>query len=411
MTGYRKSLLAFLAFVILFEGFVIAVGDVRRPHWGDEWHFQNTIKRFGKEISLDTIKHYEEMSTPLPFIVYALWGRAFGFELHDLRWLSVIIAIITYLIFHRLLFLLLNSRRAVFWGAVFLAAHPYMIGFSIFVYTDMMAVLFLILCCLAHTGRRPVLFGLSMAMAILSRQYMAFLTIAAGLYYLLEYVQSKKAFPLKMLISCLASTVPYWLLVALWGGISPDNSLRAVYLGDELRFQPIILTLYVCLLFAYHFPLLIFFLKDFYSDYKMILASLVCSVFYLIFPVGPTKPSIDVGIPTVGLFHRFLKITLREEILVQVAFYMLFLLALPVLFYVLRDCYVRWRQRRLDIRLLLDLSIISFLAVMPFSYLGWEKYFMPVVPLMILRTLLIGSGRAAGKNSEELVAPIRPPRR
>jgi len=37
----------------------------------------------------------------------------------------------------------------------------------------------------------------------------------------------------------------------------------------------------------------------------------------------------------------------------------------------------------------MDLSIISFLLIMPFSYLCWEKYFLPMLPLAMMSILLI----------------------
>ncbi len=389
MTGYKKSLLIFLAFLIIFEGFVIVVGDLRRPHWGDEGHFRDSIEYIGQDIGLETIKHYEEMSTPLPFVAYALWGQWFGFDLFHLRWLSIIVAFACYLIFHRLLYITIANDRAVLLGAIFLVVQPYMIGFSIFVYTDMWAILFVILGLLAHVRQRPVLLGVAMAMAILSRQYMVFFTIAAVLYYLLDYWRSREFLSIKMLVACVVATLPYLALVILWGGPSPDNQLRQVYLGRGLYFQPIVVTLYLCLLLAYHLPLLVFYLKRFYTDVRVLVASVILSAWYFIFPVGPTQPSIDVGIPTVGLFNRFLRVTLGDGFLVQVAFYLCFLLALPVFLFFVRDCYTRWRAREFDLAFMMDLAILSFFVVMPFSYLGWEKYFMPAVPLVILRLLLL----------------------
>ena len=108
-----------------------------RPYWGDEIHFVETINRFGKNMGLNTIKHYNEMSTPLPFMLYALWGRIFGFEIHILRILSVIIAVATYILFHWLLFLIFGNIKVASLTSAFLVLHPYMVGFSVFVFTDM----------------------------------------------------------------------------------------------------------------------------------------------------------------------------------------------------------------------------------------------------------------------------------
>lgn len=399
MTRYRKSLAFFLAFVIVFHLAVIMVGNMIRPdwgHWGDEWHFQNTIKRFGEDISLYSLKHYEEMSTPLPFLAYALWGRMVGFELFDLRILSLITALITYLVFHRLLFVLIKDDRKVLWGAILLVVQPYMVGFSIFVYTDMIAILFLLLAVFGHVRRRPVILGLCLALAILSRQYMAFLAIAGAIYFLLEYFITKRRDSLAMLGAALLSTVPYLALAIWWGGLSPDSSLRQRYLDEGLFLHPEVVSLYVSLIVIYLFPLLIYYMRKFYCGLTVWVVALIGSAYYVIFPVGPSKPSLEVGITTVGLFHRLLRYLVGQGFWEHAVFYLGFVLAVPVIFSLGNDVIQRCRQHLCDNKLFLDLAVISFLVVMPFSYLGWEKYFLPVVPLLILRILMSRRWTAPG---------------
>ncbi|UCD62659.1 MAG: glycosyltransferase family 39 protein [Candidatus Zixiibacteriota bacterium] len=394
MIQYRKALILFLTFVILFELMVIAVGTAARPswsHWGDEWHFQNTIKRFGEEISLYNLKHYEEMSTPLPFLAYALWGRLFGFELFPLRTFSLLVALITYLLFHRLLFVASGSAASAFWGSALLIGQPYMIGFSIFIYTDMLAILFLISACLAHMKGRATWMGVSLALALLCRQYIGFLVLAVAVYHILRYLSLRQKKDLQMLAGCVQACVPYAALVFYWGGLSPDSSMRTRYLDEGLYYHPAVLSLYVGLLFVYLWPLLALRWRLLFRDYKAWLIALISSVFYLVFPVAPSKPSVDVGIFTVGLFHRALRFVWNDETFVQVVFYVSFVLAFPVLACVVHSLVQKLRARRFDFALMLDLSIVSFFIVMPFSYLGWEKYFLPVVPLVILRLVLSGT--------------------
>ncbi|UCE23307.1 MAG: glycosyltransferase family 39 protein [Candidatus Zixiibacteriota bacterium] len=391
MKQYRKSLVVFLAFIIVFELLVILVGDLARPswsHWSDEWHFQNTIKRFGNEISLYNLKHYEEMSTPLPFLIYALWGRLVGFDLFHLRMFSVIVALLTYVIFHRLLYVYLKDGLKAFWGAAFLAAQPYMIGLSIFVFTDMMAILLLLVTLYAHVKRKALLFGVFMALAILSRQYLAFLTLAAGIYYAVEFAHSRGKQSIRMLLACVISAIPFALLALWWGGPTPANTLQLRYLDYGFVYHAFALSLYICLIVIYLFPLILVSLRRLYTDYRILVAALVGSAYYFIFPVQPTQPTINVDIATVGLFHRLLKATLGGEMLIHSVFYVCFLLAMPVVIHLLVDCYLRLRRRILDRQFYLDLAIISFFFVMPFSYLSWEKYFMPAVPLFVLRAAM-----------------------
>jgi hypothetical protein len=110
---------------------------------------------------------------------------------------------------------------------------------------------------------------------------------------------------------------------------------------------------------------------------------------YWLFPVRPCAPQTDANISTVGFFHKFLRLIIGKQALEDTAFYMTFLLGLPVAFYFLRDAYLKWKTRTFDFSFLLDISILTFLLVMPFSYLCWEKYFLPLLPLATVRILLI----------------------
>src|SRR5437667_2479703 len=73
VNGRWRSRAGLVAFLVGFESLVVLLG-LGRPYWGDEAHFVQTIRRFADGITLDTLRHYPEMSTPLPFVLYAVWG-------------------------------------------------------------------------------------------------------------------------------------------------------------------------------------------------------------------------------------------------------------------------------------------------------------------------------------------------
>ena len=106
---YKYHILLFVS-LFLFEGIVFYFG-ANRPYWGDEAHFVETISQFGKDMNIYTIKHYNELSTPLPFFLYSLWGRIFNFDIQTLRIFSVVIAISTYLLFYKLIFSMFNNIK------------------------------------------------------------------------------------------------------------------------------------------------------------------------------------------------------------------------------------------------------------------------------------------------------------
>ncbi len=382
---YKQSLLLVLIVFIMFESLVIIVGDLNREPWGDEHHFYQTVIQFGTDFSISTLTHYNEMSGPFPFLVYSSWGRVFGFDLFVLRLLSILIALASYTIFHRLLHSIFKSGIIAIIGTTFLMVHPYMIGFSIFVFTDGITILLLILALFGIHKNNMSLYTLSMTAALISRQFAIFFLIASVLYFLLNRSPENK----KMLAASLLSLLPFLRLVWLWGGFSPDNAWRMMYLDDGFTYHVNYLILYICLLIVYLLPFVVWNWKKIYSNKTTIIVSVILSFFYWLFPIGPSKYDIANNTFTVGLFNKLLVWINPADWFDQAIFYICFLLGLPILITIVQSLWNAIKQKQINAAMLLDLSIVSFLLIMPFSYLGWEKYFVPLVPFMVIRLLLL----------------------
>ena len=391
MKKYHKSLLLFLIFLFVFEGTVIYVAGLKRPYWGDEAHFVKTIRQFGEEISLQRIKNYNEGAAPLTFIVYSIWGRIFGFEIHILRIFAVIIAFATYISFHYLLFSLFQNSKIAFLATTFLVINPYMIGLSIFVFTDMLAILFLLAFCISISKSKPIIFALSSACALLTRQYLVFLIAAAGLYYLIKFFKKKNRYALYMLLSLFISVLPLAFLLFLWKGPGPPEALKYWYPKERFVFHISYLIQYTCLLFVYLLPIILLRWNYFYTNKKKMLWCSAMSLLYWLFPIVPSRLTLEqTHFVTIGLFHRFLKLILKNQFLEHSIFFVAFFAGLPVVFYFFRDCYTKWKESDFSYLFFLDLSIIVFLIIMPFAHLNWEKYILPLVPLASMRILFIG---------------------
>lgn len=390
MTTYKKSALTLLMIIILFEVTVAFIGNIAdRPGWGDEVRFHETIIKFGDSITLDKLKQYHQMSTPLPFIIYAYWGRLFGFDLFPLRILSIILAILTYMMFHRILYETTGNNKLSFLGTLFLVVHPYMVGLSIFVFTDMPAILSLLISYWGLRNNRYLIFTIFLTLSILSRQYMLFIIPAIIVYDFMNWIKNKKISDFKTTLASFIATIPYLLLILFWGGTSPDNDLRQLYLTDGFFFKFNVLFLYIALLFVYLLPYYFFTWRRFYKDKIILGLSLLISFLYFLFPVTPSKYSVDIGVLTVGLFHKGLVYLFNSNTIIQIIFYISVLLGLPILLTFIKESYEHIKQKKLDSNLQLDLIIIFFFIVLPFSYLGWEKYFMPLLPFVIIKLSLI----------------------
>jgi len=234
MKAYFKSFLLFFSLLIFFEVIVLYFG-LNRPLWGDETHFVSTIKHFGNDKSITTIKHYNEMSAPLPFILYSIWGRIFNFNIQTLRLFSLIIAFITYLLLHRLIYSIFRDNKIALLTTAFVVLNPYMVGLSVFVFTDMLPILFMIISCFAIRNQYPSVLSISLSCCLLCRQFFIFFVLAVGLYYFIKYIKSESQDTTNiffMLLSCMISLIPLAILIFLWKGLSPINDLRNMYLDE-----------------------------------------------------------------------------------------------------------------------------------------------------------------------------------
>jgi hypothetical protein len=384
--SFPRALILLIAFLLLYETILYIGVGLRQPLWADEGHFIETIQQFDRDISLKQLQTYDEMSTPLPFVTYALWGKIAGFQPHQLRLLSLIIALFTFITFF--IFYQMSSKRPdiSLLLTLFLIFQPYILGLTVFVYTDMLALFFLALTLIAFHNRKPVLLAISVAGALLCRQYFIFLPASLGIYYLLHLITKRPGNSRQMMIATLVSLIPILLLFMLWQGFSPQNQLRQLYLQQKLHFHPNFLILYICLFAIYLFPLILYRWKSYYLNRNKMLTALFISPLYFLWPVIASEPAQSVGVFTVGFFHKFIRLIVGSS-LEQLVFYIAFLLSLPAVLSIIQDTYRKIKDRNFIGDLFIDLSIILFLIIMPFSYLNWEKYFIPVIPLAIIQII------------------------
>ena len=373
---------------------------IDRPLRADEPHFVGTIIQFGTTpLSIDLLTHYNEMSGPVPFVLYGAWGRMFGFEPQTLRLFSIIVAVATYV----LLFWFLHSEtgdlRLSALGTAFVALHPYMLYLSLFVYTDMLAILCLIGAIAAVRRERPVWLALALCGAVLNRQYLLFATGAAGAYFLARWIRHRQRRDMVQLLAVATSVVPLSGLCVLWRGLCPDGNLKHIYLDKHPSFHVSSLVLYVSLMSIYLSPVLAARWREFFGSKKpAIVAASLCWLYWL-FPVAASPIAAESGF-RVGMLHLTLHQMFNSETLEHAVFFTGFAGGLAVVTALGIDAWHRWREGRIDFQFFLDLTAFAFLAVMPCSYLHWEKYFMPLVPVLMLRILFVPFRDAAVSAGE-----------
>lgn len=147
---------------------------------GDEVHFHPTVISFSQGITLEKIRTYNELVTPLTFLVYGVWGKLVGTELHNLRILSILSGAAT----HLSLFAYLKKyfRGKLLWGLILIwLLNPYVIGFNVVVFTDVISNLLIILFLIFFTERRYIQVALVTSLMLYTRQYNLVLIVAAAL--------------------------------------------------------------------------------------------------------------------------------------------------------------------------------------------------------------------------------------
>jgi hypothetical protein len=183
-----------------------------------------------------------------------------------------------------------------------------------------------------------------------------------------------------------------------WQGFGPDNDARREYLRHGLAFKMPGLMLYLALLAVYLAPIIAWWRVP-VNRISMAIAVVVL-LSYPVWPVVAADAQLAAGIPTAGFLHRVVS-SLRSPV-IEHSFWAI---AAAIGAMIAANLAVRLRRAVVDanghVDAFLCLSVLSFLFVMPFSYMYWEKYFMPLLPLA---TLAVVNGATVCAEAEQAAA-------
>ena len=389
--AYQISLLVMVVFLLGIFGGALFVLGYDHPYWGDEEHFAATVRFFISTPWSQAVQDYPELTGPLSYLLYAGWGRVFGDSLPVLRLLSLVLGFAAALIFHRLAYEQTSNPLLALLAGVWLFINPYVIGSSLFVFTDISALFFLVLAVWAALRSRPLAFLAAAAAALLTRQYLIFFVAVVGGYSAFRWLVHKERPALWMAISSVLSCLPLSALVVVWGGLSPVTGRQLWLHGTSgLAFYPFYLTNYLSTFPVYAFPFLIMAQRSIFRSINRWMIAIVLSAYYFFFPVAPSwVTQIETELHTIGYFHRLVKLISSSSTIEHIIFYLLFVIGINCLLFLIEDAWKRLRLRQMDSELLLDLAGISYFVVMAFSFHVWEKYLLPVLPLLSLRLLMV----------------------
>jgi len=367
------------AYALIYCIALIRVFGFQYKPWTDEEHFYFTILDFIDKPTLYTLKHYEEMSGPLPFILYGIWGWLFNADLATLRIFSLLLSVITILSAYHLFRTAALSILASAISIIVLTLNPYFIGTSFFVYTDMLCELCMIWSFIALLNKNILISYTALLFAILCRQYMVFFIPVIFLFiYAEEQFKITVAFIKKSLLLFIpiAGT---GLLFWFWQGASPANQLKELYIHHAFAFHGNAITAYMAASILYTFPLLLLSLFEIKKTWVFTVVS-ASIIWYYIFPVQGSQVAMEstLHIDTIGLFHKTthdLPIVLETTV-----WFLLFLCACLVFALLIKKSIQQFRS----LQSIVLCSWVCFLLVMSLSYLTWEKYLLPVLPFLLI---------------------------
>ena len=381
----RYSTAFVVCYTLVYLITIVCILNLNHPIYGDEGHFYRTTLRFANEPALHTLQTYEEMSTPLPFILYAVWSKITTNELSSLRIFSLLISFCTFLSIYVLFKnIFIKTPIIPILAVILFSIIPYTPGLSLFIYTDMLAILFMVLAFIGFMKNKPTLFLIFSIAAVFCRQYLIFFTIAVMCYSVLNYFFYKKRGDLIFLIAAILANCSLLPLFYLWNGLTPNNVLKKLYINEHVQFHPDALLIYSCYLILYTSPLLLLMLPTLFKNKKTIVYAFLFSFLYWLFPISTSKPALAAGFMYIGLFHKALAHVITSSFYIGLVYQLLLFVASIFFFHKTEIIFQSIRMEEKKHLVFSGIALVSFLLIMPFSYLTWEKYCLPAIPFVYI---------------------------
>jgi len=364
---------AILPFLLIYLAVYFLLDSLAFPIRKDELHFWPTSQFFAQRFppTLESLRSYNDLSTPLPFVTFGALENWFGRG----PWLARVLnfglsfAVVMGIVFARGVATSFTIRCA-----LALLACPYFLGIATHVYTDIFALGFGVVGVALALRHRWGPCALCFVLAISSRQYAV--AFPAGLAAWFAYDSSlRKRFTeerstwLVPALSCLA--LPAWLL--FFGGPGPRIALQNQFVATSswLSLLPQNIAYFLaCLGFYFVIPEALLFAddrRDFFSsmaDKRRLAVVLVLALgFFAIFPPVQNPdgyPFKEMGFLDQGL-RNFAPDLVRVMILCGLAVLALLRFSEPSLAAVL---------------------VYANAALMIKAHIAWDKYTLPLLAVL-----------------------------
>jgi len=373
----------------LFTLTLIGIISLKLPFRGDERHLVETIKLFTENFSFNTIKDYPEVTPPFFFIFYSLWAKIFSSSTESLRILTLIISFITWQLVYYLFQLFTRKNYHTLLLSLLVVINPYFLGISVFVFTDMLTILFSLVAVISFIKNKILLLIFFAALAILCRQYSVIIPVAVIIYSLLNY-KNNIITSRNYIIGSLVTFLPLVTLFVIWKNISPAMGVEKWIVPNSSSYNLDYINTYLTFSIIYIFPFAILFFKKIKLNYPALFTAFVFTILISFFPIKTSIATLEfTDYKTVGFIHQaIVEIIGFDIILLKMVLWLLLFVGCYITAELLKRFYINIKANSFDNEIIFTLFWILFLLIMPFSYQVWEKYLTMILPYFIITIYL-----------------------
>ena len=230
--NHRQQKFLFLSVITAIYVILIIWRDfLQGAYLWDESHYWKTTLVFSERLlpSIDELRNYQELSTPLPFIVFGMLQHLFDGGIFLGRLLNLILSCV---IVFTIGYPSRNKHKQSILCVIGLFLCPYYLFYSGLLYTDILACFWVLIGVMCYVRDRHCLSCIAFILAIASRQYMLAFPSAIAFYefYLTAtlFIRQRKISLVKQwrwlapLVACLS--IFGWIY--LFQGLAPEAAIE-----------------------------------------------------------------------------------------------------------------------------------------------------------------------------------------
>jgi hypothetical protein len=385
--------------------FILAIAGINRPFWGDERHYFETIKLFGQSAYPKILFDYPEVTPPLFFMLFAVLGKFVGFSLLSFRIISLVIAFIVSVLIFLFSEQCIGEARKTFFLCIILMLNPYFLGLSLFVFNDMVALLFLLCSAMCFINNKYLFSAMFLGLGLLCRQYIFFAVCAMWSTKFLESLYSHNWKAIKQFTVYLAIAVlPLAILMILWGGMAPHMGTQKWIVYGVQRWSPQSFIMYIAFSGLYLLPVIVITKKNKFKAKWIFFTSIILGLIYFLYPIeASVVAQIQINEDTVGLVHKAIVFLVGHGLVESIILYGATSIGFWILLLFLQRDLQRIKMKYFKKESMFSFSFYFFLCIMPFSYQRWEKYLILILPFVAIGWMLMAREVDAEKTSDKIL--------